>query len=144
MSIYTTTTSCLYEEVTLELTSDNKEKIVMAPPPEFKGPEGYWTPENLFSASISSCYLLTFKALARLKKMEWIDLTVTADASLEKTEKGLKFTRVEIKPVLTICCTMNVDPYLELLMKAKDSCLVTASMNCEFIVIPKVKVKAKK
>lgn len=71
-------------------------------------------------------------------------MEVKVDASLEKTPTGLKFTQVKIYPKLTICCTYDVDPYLDLLEKAKKHCLVTNSMNCDFEVIPKVKVKAKK
>jgi organic hydroperoxide reductase OsmC/OhrA len=143
MGIYTTVTKGTQENIELETSSDKKPNLAVTPPPEFKGPEGYWTPEDLFSSAISSCYLLTFKAIARMKKMDWISLEVKVDAKLEKSKSGLKFTEVKIYPHLEICCDFNVDPYLELLMKSKDNCLVTNSMNCDFEVIPKIKVRTK-
>jgi organic hydroperoxide reductase OsmC/OhrA len=143
MSVYKTITKGVEGDIQLDLSCEGKPSLEVTPPPEFKGPKDQWSPEDLFCASISSCYLLTFKALARFKKLEWRELEVEVDAHLEKTDLGLKFTTVEIYPRLTICCQDNVDVYLETLEKAKSNCLVTSSMNCEFIVKPKVKIKAK-
>jgi organic hydroperoxide reductase OsmC/OhrA len=144
MGIYTTSASGNSKDVELNLSSPGKESLAVTPPPEFKGPDGFWTPEDLFSASISSCFILTFKSLARFKKMEWESIEVKVEAKLEKTENGLKFTDVIIYPRLTICCSSDIDPYLELLEKTKTDCLVTKSMNCNFSVSPKVIVQAVK
>lgn len=143
MSIYKTVAKGTSDTIELEVSSEYKPNLCVTPPPEFKGPKEFWSPEDIFCASISSCYLLTFKAMARFKKLEWRDIEVSVDAHLEKSATGLKFTKVEIMPVLTICCQSNVDKYLEVLDSAKSNCLVTSSMNCDFSVIPKVKVKAK-
>lgn len=143
MSVYKTFANGNSDSVELEVGCEHKPDLCVTPPPEFKGPIDKWSPEDLFSASISSCYLLTFKALVRAKKLEWRNIEISVDAHLEKTEKGLKFTKVDIFPRLTICCQTNVDDYLAVLEKAKTHCLVTSSMNCDFSVIPKVIVKAK-
>jgi organic hydroperoxide reductase OsmC/OhrA len=143
MSIYKSISKGSHDNTSLIISSEHKVDLEITPPPEFKGPIDKWSPEDLFSASISSCYLLTFKALARSTKLDWREIEVSVNAHLEKTENGLKFTRVEIFPRLTICCQKTVDKYLEVLEKAKTHCLVTSSMSCEFTVIPKVIVKAK-
>lgn len=143
MGIYTTHVSGASNQLELTVSSPKKSSLVATPPCEFGGVDHQWSPEDFFSASISSCYILTFKFLARSKKLDWISIDVKVDAHLEKVERGLKFTRVIIEPNLTICCSKNVDPYLELLQKAKDNCLVTNSMNCDFEVVPKIRVRAK-
>lgn len=143
MSIYTTRAQGFSDKIALDITADKKPNITCTPPPEFGGPEDFWSPEDLFCSSISSCFILTTKALARAKKLDWISIDVTSEAKLEKIDGGLKFTHVLISPTLTICCTQNADPYIELLYKAKDSCLVTKSMNCEFELKPKIILKAK-
>mgnify|MGYP000038218835 CR=1 FL=1 len=104
---------------------------------EFNGPGGFLTPEDLFSASISSCYILTFKSLAAHKKLPWLDIDVKAIAHLEKTSEGLKFTKVDILSKLFIE-SGDIEVYKKLLMRAKDLCLVTNSMNCLFTVSPEV------
>lgn len=143
MGTYTTNAFGSSENIELKITSESKPDLAITPPPEFNGPKEFWSPEDLFCASISSCFILTTKALARAKKLEWISIEVKVDAKLEKVEGGLAFSDVTIRPVLTICCTQNADPYLELLKKAKESCLVTRSMKCNFILDPHIKIKAK-
>ncbi|PIK16424.1 OsmC family protein [Halobacteriovorax sp. JY17] len=144
MSMYTTKSVAVPDSVELRTSSDGKDDLIVTPPPEFKGPEGFWTPEDLFSASISSCYILTFKGIAKFKKMDWESIEVKVEAQLEKTDSGYRFTKATIFPRLIICCKSNVDKYLEVLDKVKKTCLVTRSMNTEFILVPKIIVKAKK
>lgn len=48
------------------------EKVECATPPEFpKGEPRIWSSEHLFGASISSCYLSTFLAIAENFKLEF-------------------------------------------------------------------------
>lgn len=143
MGSYITNAKGNPERLELILSSKGKSSLVITPPSEFGGVDDQWSPEDLFSASISSCYILTFKFLARSKKLDWESIDVHVDAKLEKVERGFRFTQVVIEPHLTVCCSSDVDPYLEILTKAKETCLVTNSMNCEFTVNPKIKVKAK-
>ena len=143
MGSYITTAMGTPDALELKVQGENKSGIIVTPPSEFGGVNNEWSPEDLFSASISSCYILTFKFLAKSKKLEWIDIDVKVDAILEKVERGFRFTKAIIEPQLTVCCSKDVDPYLEILVKAKETCLVTNSMNCEFEVNPKIKVKAK-
>ncbi len=144
MGIYTSVSIGKKSDITLKTSVEGKPSLEVTPPPEFHGPEDKWSPEDLFSASISSCFILTFKAIASFKKLEWSEIEVKVDAKLEKTESGLKFTTVDIFPRLTVCCQgHDLDAYLKVLMTAKDGCLVTSSMNCDFKLHPKVLFKEK-
>lgn len=129
----------------LSVSSLNHSEIeMMAPPPQFGGPnDGHWTPEDMFCASISSCFILTFKSYTLLKKLEWRKISVTVEAYLDKVDKKLSFTKVVIKPTLEVCCEGNVDPYLEALKKSEEQCLVTNSINSKIEFIPKILLKAK-
>jgi organic hydroperoxide reductase OsmC/OhrA len=143
MATYTTKSFSTQDDEQLKMTAQGKDDFTVTAPVEFNGPEGFWTPEDLFSASISSCYILTFRNLAKFKKLEWENIEVIVDALLEKTDSGYRFTKATISPRLTICCKSDADPYLSLLEKAKEHCLVTKSMNTEFTLKPKVIVKSK-
>ena len=46
-------------------SSDGLPEVVVTPPPEFGGPAHQWSPEHLFAASVASCFLTTFLAIAR-------------------------------------------------------------------------------
>ena len=54
-------------------------------PPEFDGPPGYWSPETLLTAAVASCFVLSFRAIARASKLEW--LRVAADDWLAQTTR---------------------------------------------------------
>ncbi len=142
MAIYTTKSFGLPDQVNLKTSSLGKDDLIITPPPEFKGPEDSWSPEDLFSATLTSCYILTFKALARFKKMDWVNLEVTVDAHLEKTNSGHQFTKATISPKLTVCCKSNIDPYLKLLKQAEENCLISKSIKTELTLKPKVILQA--
>ena len=46
------------------ITCEGKPDIQVATPPEFKGHEGIWSPEDLYVASANICLMTTFWAVA--------------------------------------------------------------------------------
>ncbi|MCM2349240.1 MAG: OsmC family protein [Bacteriovoracaceae bacterium] len=124
----------------LHLTAESLPSLEVAPPVQFGGPEGYWNPEAFFSASVSTCFILTFKAVSRAMKLDWRTLDVNVKAYLDKQDGKLSFTKVEIFPQLEICCEKDVDPFLKALKKSEESCLITNSIKAEVVLHPKIKV----
>src|SRR6056297_1684163 len=62
------------------LSSDKlDDRIEVATPPEFPGGiEGIWSPEHLYVASVSSCFMTSFTAVAEYSKLSFEELTVPA------------------------------------------------------------------
>jgi organic hydroperoxide reductase OsmC/OhrA len=106
-------------------------------PPEFGGPEGFWSPETLFAGAIADCYILSFRAVARASKVEWSRLSVEVDALLERAEGSLRFTHVVLRPRLVLPAGASETLARTVLQKAKSSCLVTNSLTatCELHAI---------
>jgi peroxiredoxin-like protein len=115
--------------------------ITFSAPPEFRGRPGLWTPEHFLVAAVSGCFVTTFIAIAELSKFELMSLEVSAVGTLEKGEGGFQFTRVTIRPVLTIVRDSDRDRALRLLEKAERSCLISRSLRSEVIVEPTVLVQ---
>ena len=46
------------------MSCEGKPNVEVATPPEFKGHEGIWSPEDLFVASANICLMTTFIAVA--------------------------------------------------------------------------------
>jgi peroxiredoxin-like protein len=125
--------------VDLEWTMDRKGEISsptlnqileVATPPEFpKGMPGIWSPEHLFTAAISSCFMTTFLAIAENFNLEFTSLTCTAEGILDKKDGKYAMTEIILKPVLTI---PNVD-YREkaekVMIKAEKACLISNSVT---------------
>src|SRR2546429_6752935 len=64
-------------------------------PPEFKGHDGVWTPEHLFVASVNTCFMTTFLAIAENSKLEVVSFKADAKGKLEKLD-GQGFMMTEI------------------------------------------------
>lgn len=107
-------------------------------PPEFGGPEGYWSPETMLSASVANCFILTFRAISRKADLDWSSLEVDVDGILDKTPEGLRFTEFRIRAALTTASADDADSAGKLLDKAKQHCLVTASLNARITLEPTV------
>jgi len=137
--VYTTTTDGSSAQV-LKLNCEGIPDTEVAAPPQFGGPAGYWSPEIFFSAAVSSCFILTFKAVARAMKLEWQTITVDADAYLDKESGGMRFTKVDIFVTLRVSTSDLQNEGLKALQKAKESCLITRSLNSEIVLHPMVEV----
>lgn len=135
--VYTTTVEGT-NDVALKLKCESLPVTEVTPPPQFGGPEGTWNPEIFFSASISTCFILTFKAVARAMKLEWVNINVDADAYLDKIDGKMSFTKADIFVTLKVPEGSNEEVYLKALHKAEENCLITNSINSEIHLHPKI------
>jgi len=116
--------------------------LAFSAPPEFKGKEDVWTPEHFFTAAIATCFITTFEAISEFSKFSFETLSVSAEGVLEKGEGGFKFTKVFVRPVLTIANDADRDRGMRLLEKAERSCLISKSVSSEVVLQPEVLVHA--
>ena len=86
----------------VELTSPGLESLTTAPPPQFGGPEGVWSPETLFAGAVADCYILSFRAVTQVKKFDWVSIRCETDAILDKPERLPLFTRLDLRVTLTV------------------------------------------
>ena len=101
-------------------------------PPEFKGHEGAWTPEHLFVASVNSCFMTTFLAIAENSKLEFVSFSADAKGKLEKLEgQGFIMTEVILRPKLLISHARDVERASRILEKAEKHCLISNSIKAE-------------
>lgn len=111
-------------------------------PPEFKGSPNTWTPEHFFTAAIATCFVTTFEAVADYSKFAFEAITASAEGVLEKGENGYRFTKVVLRPVLSISNEADQERALRLLEKAEHACLISKSVSSEIVLEPKVMVAA--
>ncbi|MBE9540330.1 MAG: OsmC family protein [Proteobacteria bacterium] len=111
------------------LTSSGLPDLVTGPPAEFGGPGDIWSPETLFVGSVSDCFILTFRAIARASKLPWTSLECIADGKLERIERSTIFTVINIKATVHIPAGTDADKARRLLEKSEANCLITRSMT---------------
>lgn len=108
-----------------------KETIECATPPEFpEGVPGIWSPEHLFAASINSCFMATFLAIAYNFKMEIENFSCKATVKLEMDEGKYLVTEARLLPeVKLVQPATDKEKALRVLEKAKAGCLITNSIK---------------
>ena len=105
--------------------------IETAPPPEFDGPGGAWSPETLLCATVADCFVLTFRAVARAAHFAWIALDCQVEGVLERSDNRTQFTRFSTVARLTIPAGADEAKARHLLGRAEHGCLVANSLRGE-------------
>jgi organic hydroperoxide reductase OsmC/OhrA len=105
--------------------------IETAPPPEFDGPGGTWSPETLLCAAVADCFILTFRALARAAHFNWIALDCRVEGTLEHIGNTTQFTRFATAARLTVPPRADDTKARHLLGRAEHGCLIANSLRGE-------------
>ena len=113
------------------VSSPGLPTLTTAPPAEFGGPGDRWSPETLFCAAVADCFLLSFRAVARASKFDWVALECRVDGTLERVEKTTRFTEVLTVATLRVPAGANRDRAVRLMEKAEKVCLISNSLVCE-------------
>ena len=80
-------------------TFDGGPEVAASAAPAYRGSPGRVDPEEALVASIASCHMLTFLAIAARKRFSVRSYRDSAVGHLEKNEQGrLAITRVELSP----------------------------------------------
>ena len=115
--------------------------INFAAPPEFGGEPGLWTPEHLLVGALATCYVSTFRAIAEYSKLAFHGMDVRVEGKLEKQEGGFRFTKIVLRPSVTIDKPEDRDRTQRLIDKAERACLISRSLNSEISVEPEILVE---
>jgi peroxiredoxin-like protein len=133
--IYTYRTRVKWTERKMGVSSSpGKPDLQVATPPEFKGHEGIWSPEDLFVASINSCVMSTFLALAERAGLEFIAYESEAEGQVELVDGKLQVTCVTLKPKLTLKAGEDPGKAQDLIAKAEANCLISNSVKSQVSV----------
>lgn len=118
-------------EGNIALKADDLPQLVSAPPAEFGGPGDQWSPEHLLVASVADCFILTFRAVARASKLEWVSLESSAEGVLDRVERVTRFTGFTVRATLTVPEGTDMDKARRLMEKSEAACLITNSLSAQ-------------
>ena len=113
----------------LDTSSPGLENIAAMPPAEFDGPGDKWSPETLLVASVASCFILTFRAVARASKFDWNSLTCEVVGVLDRVDRVTQFTEFHIDVSLRLPSGADAEKAHRLAEKSEQICLVTKSLT---------------
>ena len=113
------------------LETEGVRVIESAPPKEFDGPGNQWSPEQLLTAAVNGCFVLSFRAIATASKFPWVSLDAETRGTLERTDGRTHFTRFDTHAKLHVHAGADVERAKKLLEKAEAICLVANSLSSE-------------
>ncbi len=111
-------------------TVDGKPEVEVASPPEFDGPEGIISPEDLFVGAATSCFMTTFIAFTGKMRFDFNSFSCEGRGTLEKVEKGFQFTKIHLRANVTVESEELIPKAERALELAGKYCLVSNSMKC--------------
>lgn len=109
--------------------SPGLSSLETAPPPEFGGPDGLWSPETLLCAAVADCFILTFRAVARAARFEWQELECHVEGVLERIAGNSQFTRYTTIARLGVPTGTDPAKARRLLQQAEQGCLIANSLR---------------
>lgn len=110
------------------------QTIAASSAPEYKGSIDKVNPEESLLAALSSCHMLTFLAIAHLKRLPVASYTDDAKAELGKTESGkLAVTKMVLNPKVVFMEGVDVseETLAKIHEKAHANCFIANSINSE-------------
>ena len=100
-----------------------------APPKDFGGPGDAWSPEHLLLASVETCFMFTFQAVAQASKFDFLSLELSGSGTVDREDGSTRFTDIVLKARLTVPKGTDLERARRMLEKGKSACLVTASLS---------------
>lgn len=103
-------------------------KIPMSIPPEFAGPGGGFSPEDIYALALANCFVATFKVFAEKSRLQFEHLKVDVDLLVDRDEAGRPWMANSVMKVF-LNGTSSVENALRLLNKTKESCMILNSVR---------------
>ncbi len=111
------------------ITVEKLPTIQSAPPVEFGGPGDQWSPEDLLVGAVADCFVLAFRAIAAASKFEWETISCSVTGKLDKVERAIQFTHLDITARLTIPAGSDAERAKKLLEKSESACFISNSLK---------------
>lgn len=119
------------------VTFGSGQSIDASSAPEYKGNSAKVNPEESLLSALSSCHMLTFLAIAHLKRLPVASYTDNAVAELGKTESGkLAVTKMTLNPQVVFAKGVEVDQETldKIHEKAHVNCFIANSIKSEVVI----------
>jgi len=104
--------------------------IAMSIPPEFSGPGGGYSPEDLYAAALTNCFVATFKVFAEKSRIGFENLTVNAALIVDRNESGVPWMKA-VHLRVNLAGASDIDRARHLLEKTSQSCMILNSVKTE-------------
>ena len=105
-------------------------ELTCAIPPEFEGPGGGASPEDLYAMALLNCFVATFKVFAQKSRVDFRGLEASGVLTVDRDEKGVPWM-ARFKLSATLHGAADGERALQLLEKTSRSCMILNSVKTE-------------
>jgi organic hydroperoxide reductase OsmC/OhrA len=112
------------------LSSAGKPVVEVACPPEFGGPPGFWSPEDLLVASVEVCIMTTFLHLLARRKVPLASYVSRAEGVAGLEDGEFRFVRIDLHVDVHVARPQDERVAAACLETAADQCMVSRSLRC--------------
>jgi organic hydroperoxide reductase OsmC/OhrA len=118
----------------------DRPPLAMSAPPAFRGDAARVSPEELFVASVASCQLLTYLALAARAGLTVERYEDRPSGTLAMADRRMRMTEVCLRPRITLAAGSDASKARSLVDAAHDACFVASSITADVRIEPEVVV----
>ena len=97
--------------------------------PTFRGDASRWNPEELLVAALAQCHLLSYLHMAVTHGVVVTAYTDAPVGTMVQQGVGGHFTRVLLRPVVTVADEAQVETALRIHRDAGEACFIASSVN---------------
>jgi organic hydroperoxide reductase OsmC/OhrA len=116
------------------LSASGKPNVVIGSPPEFKGDQDVWAPEQLLVGAVNTCMMLTFLTLAR--GVTLVGYESDAEGLLEHVEGKYRITEVTVRPRISIKSQADLELARKAMENVEAQCFISNSINAKVTLAP--------
>jgi organic hydroperoxide reductase OsmC/OhrA len=106
--------------------------------PQYRGDGTKLNPEELLAASLASCQLLTYLAMAPRAGLTVLAYDDAPVATLAIVEKKMRVSEILLRPRITIPAGADADAARALVDRAHESCFIGLSLACAVRIEPEI------
>jgi len=118
----------------------DKPAVEVSSPPEFKGEEGMWSPEDFFVASVNICTMTTFLAFAAKKNINLSRYTSQGEGKLEFVDGAYQFTEIHLTPEIVVESEDDIELAEKTMHDSHEKCLIAKSIKAKVFVEPRIEL----
>jgi organic hydroperoxide reductase OsmC/OhrA len=117
---------------------EGRPALELSGAPQYQGDPSRLSPEDLFVASLSSCQMLTYRALAARAGVTVLAYDDHALGTLAIADKKMRMTEVVLRPRITLAAGADTTKALSLVHTAHENCFIANSVACTVRVEPEI------
>lgn len=122
------------------LSAAGKPDVEVASPPEFHGPPGVWSPQDLLVAAVDACVMTTFLSAVQRRGLDLVSYECEASGTLEMADGSFRLTRIVLKPRIAVGRPEQQEAALVAFKEAESGCIIARSIHARIESEPRIVV----